>query len=111
MARNYSSIYNMKDFAMKEVAPKYFSNHDINEFNLGLLGYTTELIGTVTEDSFNTVSAYTNEIFPNLAVMPESIFNYSALFNMSGDIGTPAKTTIYLFVSEERRRQCQNPLV
>lgn len=101
MARNYSSIYNMKDFAIKEVAPKYFSNHDINEFNLGLLGYTTELIGTVTEDSFNTVSAYTNEIFPNLAVMPESIFNYSALFNMSGDIGTPAKTTIYLFVSEE----------
>lgn len=100
MAKNYSSIYNIKDFVAQDMLPKYFDTNDVSEFNLGLLGYTTEMMSTITEDSFNTVSAYMNEIFPNLAIMPESIYNYGALFQLSGNIATPSKCIVYLFVLE-----------
>lgn len=100
MARNYSSIYNIKDFVATKLVPKYFDTNDVSEFNLGLLGYTTEMMSTITEDNFNTVSAYMNEIFPNLATMPESIYNYGALFQLGGSIATPSQCVVYLFIAE-----------
>ena len=90
--RDYSSINAMKKFAMEELAPKYFNMNETNDLNVGLLGYTTELVGTVSEDSFNTMTNYMNEIFPNLAIIPESIYNYGALFQIDNAFATAAKS-------------------
>lgn len=99
--KNYSSIYNIKDYAINEVAPKYFNMDKVNDLNIGLLGYTTELIANLTEDNFNTVTMYMNEMFPNLAVLPESIYNYALLFQIDGTFATAAGMDMMLFVSEK----------
>lgn len=99
--RNYSSIHKIKDFAINELAPRYFNMEEVNDLNIGLLGYTTELLGTIGEDSFNTISTYLNEIFPNLAVIPESIFNYGALFKIDGIFATASQCDMLLFIPEE----------
>lgn len=99
--KNYSSINSIKEFAIDEIAPKYFNMEEVNDLNLGLLGYTTEMIGTVTEDAFNTITTYMNEIFPNLAIIPESIYNYGALFQIDSALAKASKCDVILFVPEE----------
>lgn len=99
--RDYSSIYSIKDFAINQIAPKYFDLNVVNQLNAGLLGYITELIGNTTEDSFNSVSTFIKEIFPNTAVIPESIYNYAALFQLNNLFATPADMSVVLFVSEK----------
>lgn len=99
--RNYSSVYKIKEFAMSELAPKYFNMEEVNDLNIGLLGYTTELLGSIGEDSFNTITTYMNEMFPNLAVLPESIFNYGALFQIDATFATASECDMLLFIPEE----------
>lgn len=100
MNKNYSSIYSIKDFASKELIPKYFSE-DVSKLNIGLLGYTTELISNITEDSFNMVSSFIKEMFPNLATLPESIYSYAALNNIEDFFAIPSNMGLMLFINEE----------
>ena len=72
-----------------------------NDLNIGLLGYVTEMLATIGEDSFNTISTYMNEMFPNLAIMPASIFNYGALFQIDGTFATASECNMFLFIPEE----------
>ena len=80
--RDYSSIYSIKDFTIKEIAPKYFPMDDISTLNVGLFGYVTDLISGISEDLFNTVSTYSQEIFPNKAQLPENIYSYAAFYEI-----------------------------
>lgn len=98
---NYSSIHNIKDFAIKELAPKYFDVDDINDLNIGLLGYVTELNATHTEDAFNTVSVLMNEMFPNLAILPETIYTNASLFHIDDIFTTPSEMSMVLFIPEK----------
>lgn len=100
MNKNYSSTYSIKEFASKNLIPKYFGE-DVNKLNIGLLGYTTELISTITEDSFNVISNFIKEMFPNLASMPDSIYTYAALNNIDNFFAKPASVGITLFVNEK----------
>ena len=97
---NYSNIYNIKDFAINDLAPKYFNKDVTNDLNIGLFGYSTDLIANTTEDSFNVVSTLMNEMFPNLATLPESIYNYASLFQISDVFATSSKINILLLISE-----------
>ena len=74
---------------------------EVNQLNIGLLGYTTELIANTTEDSFNAITMLFNEIFPNLAILPESIYNYASMFQLSEIFATPAAMDVYLFIAED----------
>lgn len=103
--KDYSSIYDIKQFAMKELAPKYFNTDEVNDLNIGLLGFVSEFIGTATEDSFNAVSVYMNEMFPHLAKLPETIYNNATLFQLDGSLAVPSKCTFYIFISENILRQ------
>lgn len=100
MDKNYSSIYSIKDFASKQLIPKYFSD-DVSKLNIGLLGYTTELISNVTEDSFNMVSSFIKEMFPNKATLPESIYTYAALNNIEDFFSIPSCMGLMLFINED----------
>ena len=101
MARDYSSIYNLKDYASKELAPKYFNMDEVNDLNVGLLGFVTEMLSTIAEDGFNTTTTYLNEIFPNKAILPETIYNDAAMFQEDDIFATPAEMMAWLFVSEK----------
>lgn len=99
--RDYSTIHNMKKFVMDQLAPKYFNMDKTNDLNVGALGFMTDLVGTSTEDAFNTVSVYLNEMFPHLAIMPETIYNNATLFKIDGYFGTASESTMYLFIPED----------
>ena len=88
--KKYTSLYDIKDFALNTLGPKYFPEDVIEGYNVGLLGYALDLMTTTTEDVFNTVPIVSNEMFPNLAQMPNSIYNYASLFQEDNLIATPA---------------------
>lgn len=99
--RDYSSIYSIKDFTIKEIAPKYFPMDDISTLNVGLFGYVTDLISGISEDLFNTVSTYSQEIFPNKAQLPENIYSYAAFYEIDDLFSTAAEMQTYLIIKEE----------
>lgn len=99
--RDYSSIYSIKEFALKEIAPKYFEMDNVNLLNIGLIGYVSDLVANMTEDTFNSISTYTREIFPNLAQIPETLYNYAARLQIDNLFATPAQINLALFVNEK----------
>ena len=88
--KKYTSLYDIKDFALNVLGPKYFPEDVIEGYNIGLLGYSLDFMTTTTEDIFNTVPIAMNEMFPNLAQMPNSIYNYASLFEEDNLLATPA---------------------
>ena len=98
--KNYSSIYNIKDFVRHTIMPKYWDMSQINDLNVGLLGFVTECESNNLEDSLNTTTTYIKESFPNTAMMPETIYDVAALYKMSNLFATPASMEIILLVSE-----------
>jgi hypothetical protein len=108
--RDYSSIYNVKDFIQKNIAPKYFDLGDVNLLNIGMIGYTTDILATMGEDSFNTVSTYTKEIFPNLAEIPETIYNNAARFQIDKIFAKPSTLPIMLFINESDIHKYAKPI-
>ena len=80
--RDYTDIFSIKENTMDTLGKKYFPDVELSGLNVGLLGFTLEQIGNITEDSFNTASIMVNEIFPNKAIIPESIYSHAAIFQM-----------------------------
>lgn len=101
MSKNFTSVQNIKEYAITEVAPKYFNMADTNQLNVGLLGYTTEVSASLTEDTFNTISTYIREIFPNMAQLPETIYSFAASLQISDVFATASSCPVALFVKEE----------
>lgn len=88
--KKYTSLYDIKNFALNTIGPKYFPEDVIEGYNVGLLGYSLDIMSTTTEDMFNTVPIVANEMFPNLAQMPNSIYNYASLFQEENLLATPS---------------------
>jgi len=101
LQKDYSSNYSIKELAINDIAPKYFDMVDINQLNIGMFGYSTEMISNTTEDTFNAVSIFLKEMFPNKAILPESIYNYASLFQLDNLFATPASTYMMLFINEK----------
>lgn len=99
--RDYSSVYSIKKFILEGIAPKYFDTGEVNLLNVGMVGYTTDVLATMSEDTFNSFAAYTQEIFPNLAKIPETIYNNAARFQIENLFARPAKMPIMLFIAEK----------
>lgn len=98
---NYTGIDQVKDYFMKQIAPNYFNVEDINDLNVGLLGYTTEVGATTTEDTFNAISLYVKEAFPNLAQLPESLYNFAANLDISDLFASPSRLSMFLLIKEK----------
>lgn len=98
--RNYKDLFSFKDFVRKTMIPKYFPDEDISTLNVGLMGLITEQTGIVVEDTFNSVSTMLREFFPNKAQLPESIYTYAGLFQLSNMIGKASKCKFLLIISE-----------
>ena len=96
--KKYTSIYEIKDYALNVLGPKYFPEDVIEGYNIGFLGYTLDYMTNVTEDIFNTVPIVINEMFPNLAQMPNSIYNYASLFQYSNLMAVPSTISCVLLL-------------
>lgn len=98
--RDYSSIYSIKDFMINNVAPNYFDMDAINQLNVGLLGYVTEIAANSTEDTFNSISTFVREIFPNQAQIPETLYTFAANLQIEDLFATPSELNVALFINE-----------
>lgn len=103
--RDYVDTYSVKDFAVNEVMPKYFS--DINPSNLttGSTGMFTELIATTVEDSFNAGSSLVAEAFPTRAKMESSIYANAAIFQLSNAFADAGRCKFIIALSERDIKQ------
>ena len=95
--RDYGDIYGIKDFMIGEIAPKYFGD-DVNNYNVGLLGYTTEVGAVTTEDVFNAMNTYMKEFFSTKANMPETLYTYASIYDVDDFLATPASVDGILFI-------------
>lgn len=99
--RNYKDNFSFKEFTLNTLVPKFFPDEDISTLTTGLLGMITEALSITTEDSFNTVSTIIKEFFPNKASLPETIYNYAALFQTTAGMGS-ACVCNFLLVFDEK---------
>ena len=99
--RDYIDSYAVKEFVTEELADKYFEDIDLNLRNVGMFGYTTELITNVSEDTFNTASVLFRESFPNRAEIEESIYSHAAIFQLD-DVLSKAASCKFILVLEEK---------
>lgn len=101
MARDYSSIYDIEDFIVSDVAPKFFPNLDsISMANVGLFGMISHLSGTVIEDSFNITARYLNEAILSRSSLPDFIYAHAASYGVNEIFGSPAKMPLLLIIKE-----------
>lgn len=94
--KNYNDIYNIKKMILEDIAPKYFNVDDLNTLNVGLFGYVNETIATTTEDTYNTISTYINELIPVRARLPESIYGYATTVQLNQLFATAAEMQMVL---------------
>lgn len=98
---NYQDIYAPKEFVENELVPKYFGDIDASLRTVGMIGYTTELVTNISEDSFNAGAVLFRESFPNRAQIPESIYSHAAIFQLS-NVFSIASSCRFLLVLEEK---------
>lgn len=101
VVRDYQDNFSIKDFSQTTLVPKYFEDVDVSDLNVGLLGYTTELISDVAEDTFNTTSLLYSEQFSNRAKIPSSILSHAAIFQLSNGMATAATCSFILMIKEQ----------
>ena len=99
--RNYKDNFSFKEFTVNTLVPKFFPDEEISTLNTGLLGLITEATAITAEDTFNTVSTIIKEFFPNKASLPETIYNYAALFQKTAGMGEACVCKFLLVFNEK----------
>lgn len=100
--KNGTSIYDIKDFIKNSVAPTYFDKiADMNEMNVGLFGYITEVLANTINDGYFTITSLFKEVFPVQAELPESIYNHASIFQIDNLMATAASVPFAIMLSEE----------
>lgn len=98
--RNYRDNFDFKQLTTDILVPKFFPNEDISTRMSGLLGLTTEQLSLISEDAFHATSTLLKEFFINKATLPESIYNYAALFQLSDVMGSAASCRFLIVFKE-----------
>lgn len=102
VVKNGTSIFNIKEDLITQIAPKYFDNiKNLNELNIGLYGYTTEILGNTAKDSYNSIATLFKEMFITQAELPESIYEHALLFQLSNIFASPAQVSFTILIAED----------
>lgn len=102
--RDYIDDTAVKEFVTDEddgLIDKYFEDIDVSLRNVGTIGYTTELVSTVSQDTFNSSSVLFRETFVNRAQIPESIYSHAALFQIDETFSSAAQCKFLLVMEEQ----------
>ena len=98
--KDYSTIYNIEDFMLSEIAPKYFDTNETSLHRIGLLGMITDTVSSSIEDQFEVMGRYLEESLVPLASIPEFIYAHAASYDVQDIFATPSRMTIFLGVKE-----------
>ena len=99
--RDYSDNISIKEFVVDELLPKYFPDTEVSVRTSGTIGFVSEEISNISEDSFNTSSVYFREAFVNRAQLSESIYSHAAVFQLNEIFATAATCRFLLVLKEE----------
>lgn len=92
------SSFSIQKKWIEEVAPNYFNVDDISMLKTGLFGYINEVLANSVEDSLHMQTILSKEIFPNKAVLPDSIYAYSALADFTDFYAHGAEVPIVMMI-------------
>lgn len=100
--KNATNRYDIKDYMANVIAPKYFDNiKNKNDLNIGLFGYVTDVMSDIANDTMFTVSSLYKEIFPQLAELPESIYNHALIYQLNNVFANPSQVAFTILVAED----------
>lgn len=99
--QNKSNMYELMDFWLDNVAPKYFDLEDLSLSTVGLFGYINSIMANGLEANINETSVLFNEYFMNKARLPESILAYASNYNVSDINATPAVMKFCIAIRED----------
>ena len=94
-------MYQIKEFFVNEIAPKYLSSEEINISQVGLFGYITEILSVLGEDGLNSTSIVFKECFANAAENVESLYLMAAIYQLENFFATPASMPFVMIISED----------
>lgn len=99
---NYSSIGNIKDYWLKNIAPNYFDFDDINTYSTGIFGYINEVMGSATEDAFNATNLARREFYPITAQYQSSLYKMATLQSIDIPLTVPAHCKCALIIPQNQ---------
>lgn len=98
---DYSSIYDIKDFILNDITPKYYAIDDISLLNAGLYGMMTDVASTVAEDTMRVATRYISEQIPGHAVLPDFIYAHAANYGINDIFATCSNCKAVIFIKEQ----------
>ena len=97
---NYSSIADIQEFWITDIASQYFDFNDTNNYKVGMFGYVNEVMSTVTQDAFNTINIAKREYYAATAENIDSFYKMAGNYDINIPLVKPAKANIVLFIAE-----------
>ena len=96
-----SNMYEIMDYWLSNIAPKYFDMEDLSLNRLGLFGYVNETMSHSIESIVNESNIFYNELFFKRAVLPQSIYAYASHYGVENITAIPATMSFAIGINEE----------
>lgn len=90
--KKYTSIANIKDEWLTNIAPNYLEFDNVNNYQSGIFGYVNEIMANTTEDTFNAVNIARREFYPTTAQNKQSLYKMATLQRIGLPMTTPGST-------------------
>ena len=87
---NYINNSEMKKWWIDKIAPNFLEMEDTNLYVTGVFGYVNEVMGTIMEDSMETVNAVRQEFYPSSAKYMKSLYKMATMQQLDLPMTTPA---------------------
>lgn len=99
---NYSSIGNIKEYWLNNIAPNYFNFEDVNTYSTGIFGYINEVMSNTTEDAFNATNLARREFYPITAQYLSSLYKMATLQSIDIPLTIPAQCKCALIIPQDQ---------
>lgn len=96
-----TNMYEIMEYWLTEIAPKYYDMDDISLNRIGLFGNLNEIQAHAIESIANENSVLYNELFFKRAVLPQSIYAYASHYNVSDTTARPATMSFAIGLNEK----------
>lgn len=100
-AMNYTSISGIKKSWLDLIAPNYFDLDNVNNYNIGILGYINEVMANSVEDAQNATNIARREFYPATAQYISSFYKMATVQNIDIPMATPAHCSIGLLIDQK----------
>ena len=101
MSEDRTNMYELMNYWLSEIAPKYFDLEDLSLNRIGLFGYVNEIMAHSDEAIINENSILYNELFFKKAVLPPSIYSYASHYGVENLTAIPATMNFAIGISEQ----------